>query len=182
MPITLSLGRPSDQPSPLWGWSGLERPAPPRVPPRGQRRFGVPTALDTSVTPMQGWDVGQTLSLVSEIGALLEELEEQGVSCIQKHAIREYLLEFPDLLDVIPIAVRAAKEIFPEGQLVLGVYQDPEVDDRYLALYVRLPDYDESFLQRLEEAEAGFIDRLSNKAGWLQLTTDFRTPGTTDVF
>jgi hypothetical protein len=92
------------------------------------------------------------------------------------HSIREYLLRFTELLDVIPQAVDAAKKHFPDAQLVMDVYQDPEIDDCYLVLYIRLKHYDDSVVERLEKAEAEFLNQLVHKRGWIQLTTDFREP------
>jgi hypothetical protein len=89
---------------------------------------------------------------------------------------KEYLLRFTELLDVIPKAVDATKKHFPEAQLVVDVYKDPEIDDHYLVLYVRSKYYDDSFIERLEKAEAEFLDQLVNKRGWIQLTTDFQEP------
>jgi len=90
--------------------------------------------------------------------------------------IREYLSQFTGLLDVIPKAVNAAKKHFPEAQLVIDVYQDPEIADCYLVLYIRLKHYDDSVMERLEKAEAEFLSHLVSKRGWIQLTTDFREP------
>jgi len=90
--------------------------------------------------------------------------------------IREYLSQFIGLLDVIPKAVNAAKKHFPEAQLVIDVYQDPEIADCYLVLYIRLKHYDDSVMKRLEKAEAEFLSHLVSKRGWIQLTTDFREP------
>jgi len=90
--------------------------------------------------------------------------------------IREYLSQFIGLLDVIPKAVNAAKKHFPEAQLVIDVYRDPEIADCYLVLYIRLKYYDDSVMERLEKAEAEFLSHLVSKRGWIQLTTDFREP------
>jgi len=90
--------------------------------------------------------------------------------------IREYLSLFADTAEVAFHAVEAARRRFPDAQLVLDVYQDPEIDDEYLVLYVRMPHYDDSVMERIAAAEAEYLDMLADKSGWIQLTTDFRTP------
>jgi len=114
-------------------------------------------------------------SVVIDIEKLMEWLARK-VRFENPHSIREYLLRFTELLDVIPEAVDAAKKHFPEAQLVMDVYQDPEIADCYLVLYMRLKHYDDSVIERLEKAEAEFLNQLVNKRGWIQLTTDFREP------
>jgi len=114
-------------------------------------------------------------SVVIDIEELMERLARK-VRIENPNSIREYLLQFTELLDVIPKAVDAAKKHFPEAKLVMDVYQDPEIADCYLVLYIRLKYYDDSVIERLEKAEAEFLNQLVNKRGWIQLTTDFREP------
>jgi hypothetical protein len=114
-------------------------------------------------------------SVVIDIEELMEWLARK-VRIENPHSIREYLLQFTELLDVIPKAVDAVKKHFPEAQLVMDIYQDPEIADCYLVLYIRLKHYDDSVIERLEKAEAEFLNQLVNKRGWIQLTTDFREP------
>ena len=120
-------------------------------------------------------------SILTEIGRLLSGLIDNQVRLKESDQIIDYLLQFPELLDVIPLAVRAAREHLPEAQLMLSLYRDPEAEDRYLTLYVRLKSYDESVIERIEKAEAEFLDYLADKEGWLQLTTDFREPEAEDA-
>jgi hypothetical protein len=109
------------------------------------------------------------------VDALLEGVGKDAL-LTNTPRIREYLLQFVDLAEVVPHAVEAAKQHFPEAQLVLEVYRDPEIDDEYLALYVRLSRYDDTVMERIAAAEAEYLDRLAGKSGWIQLTTDLRTP------
>jgi hypothetical protein len=120
------------------------------------------------------------VSIVIEIESLLNLLAEE-VRVNDADRIREYLLRFPGMIDVVLQAVYAARRHFPEAQLVMEVYQDPEIDDRYLVLYVRLKQYNDSIVERLQRAEAEFLDHLADTEGWLQLTTDFREPEAEDV-
>jgi hypothetical protein len=132
----------------------------------------------------------------SEIKAKVDELmellaQEPQVRVKNPKLVGRYLRKFNDIIDVVPEAVSAAKRHFPEAQLVLDLYQDPEIDDRYLVLHVRLWSYDDQsvmegvggtrkelkgFIDSLEKAEAEFLHLLVNKRGWLQLTTDFQKP------
>jgi len=119
-------------------------------------------------------------SVVVDIEKVMEWLARK-VLFENPHSIREYLLRFSGLLDVIPQAADAAKKHFPEAQLVMDVYQDPEIADCYLVLYIRVRHYDDSVIERLDKAEAEFLNQLVNKRGWIQLTTDFRKPEPEDA-
>jgi hypothetical protein len=93
--------------------------------------------------------------------------------------IRVYLSQTPELGDVIPRAVEVARKHFPEAQLILDVYKDPEIpdmEDTYLVLYVRLKNYASLSIRRLEEAMAELAHLLRGRRGWIHLTTDFREP------
>jgi hypothetical protein len=130
-----------------------------------------PSLLDVAFSaPQRG-----SKSVVIDIEDLMEYLARK-VRIEDPNLIREYLSQFTGLLDVIPEAVNAAKKQFPEAQLVIDVYQDPEIADCYLVLYIRLKHYDDSVIERLEKAEAEFLSHLVSKRGWIQLTTDFREP------
>ena len=116
-------------------------------------------------------------SISMEIESMLSRFErDEGVRLRHTDRILEYLLQHPELMEVVPVMVEAARRHFPQAQLVMDVYQDPEIEDRYLVLYVRLEQYDESLVERLEKAEEEYLSRLANKEGWIQLTTDFRKP------
>ncbi len=118
----------------------------------------------------------ETRSVYLELNSLLKELQELGVKLLNQKEINEYLLSFPDLIEVTRRAVFAALRHMPDAQLVMKVYQDPEIEDRYLAIYARFEDYDESTLERIEAAESEYIELLSDRDGWIQLSTDFREP------
>ena len=92
------------------------------------------------------------------------------------NSIRDYLIEFPDIIDVIPKAVNSAKKYFPNAQIVLDLYIDPEIDDKHPIIYVRAKDYDNKFMELLDKAEDEFLKDLIGKKGWILLTTDFGKP------
>ncbi|MCS6773432.1 MAG: hypothetical protein RMM31_08580 [Anaerolineae bacterium] len=106
----------------------------------------------------------------------LDELERAGVCIEGRDRVVHYLTAFPSLIQTLFRAVSAAREHLPEAELTLEVYQDPEIDDPHLVLYARQETYDPSFMERLERAEATYIDDLKYSKGWLNLATDFWRP------
>jgi hypothetical protein len=106
------------------------------------------------------------------IDKIIEELDNK-VEINNPKNIRRYLLSSADLIDLLPIAVGIAKKHFPQSSIVLDVYVDPEIDDSYIVLYIRLSHYDDKFIERLAAAESEMLPLLVNKKGWIQLTTDF---------
>jgi len=109
-----------------------------------------------------------------QIQRILRELSEKGIVLRNIDDIHEYLLRFPDIIDVIPLAVSALLKYFPDDQIILDMYKDPEIEDSYLVLYVRTKNYNETFFEKLEKAESEFLDYLVNKEGWIQVNTDFK--------
>jgi len=111
---------------------------------------------------------------------MLEEKIKDTIKQISKlvfienqNQIIEYLKQFPDLISVIPLAINATKQYFPKAKLILKLYQDPEIEDKYLILCLRLEDYNTFTIEDIEKAEAKFLTHC--KDGWLQLTTDFKS-------
>lgn len=157
----------------------------PCFPSRQSREFllleTIPWELKILLLETTWWESHQTetsgTSLISqEIEDLLNWLLENGVRLTDRREIRRYLMNSPDLIEVIPQAVDAAQRYLPGAQLVLRVYRDPEIEDAYLTLYVRLREYDESVMDKIESAESEFLHLLTDKSGWLLLTTDFEEP------
>jgi hypothetical protein len=98
---------------------------------------------------------------------------ESNVEVNNLKNIKNYLSRFSDLTDLIPIAVGIAKKHFPEARIVMDVYVDPEISDSYIVLYIRLNQYDDSFIEQLAVAESELFPLLANKEGWIQMSTDF---------
>jgi hypothetical protein len=90
--------------------------------------------------------------------------------------IADYLARYPDLATHLPAIVAKTRSEFPDGQLCLDLYRDPEIDDSYLTLCVRLVHYDTEIMDRIERASKSFEDCITPDRGYLLLMTDFRPP------
>ncbi|HEV2947575.1 MAG TPA: hypothetical protein VGX70_09380, partial [Gemmataceae bacterium] len=70
-----------------------------------------------------------------------------------------------------------ARRLFgPESELILSVYQDPEIKDSHLSLVVRPPLYDENITELLDRVTEPYEAELCDASGYLLVTTDFRNP------
>ena len=102
-----------------------------------------------------------------------------GVRAERPEEVAAYLQVHPQLARLIPdVCERARKEFGVGAELVLKIYRDPEIEDRYLTLYVRLPAYDGSITARLDRVTEPFDEALCNVSGHFLVTTDFRAAGT----
>ena len=76
------------------------------------------------------------------------------------------------------VGARVREEFGKDAQLTLRLYRDPEIDDRYLSLNVRLVGYDDRTMERIDRVSEPFDEQLCNASGYLLVTTDFRAAQT----
>jgi hypothetical protein len=124
-----------------------------------------PEAILTNESP---WRV------VSRQTHLLPALASLGVAVVEPEMVCSYLESHPDMPDVVEDVCRDARREFgPEASLSLRVYCDPEIEDRYLALSVRLKSYPPDVVRRLHAVSDAQESRLWDKSGSILVTTDF---------
>jgi hypothetical protein len=122
-----------------------------------------------------------TASLSAESNALLKRLLRWNFRIPRPDEVEDYLLRFPEMIEVTGEVARIARERLPEAQLWLEVNHDPEIEDEYLVIDARFPHYHESVLERIEAIENETLTLLQNRGGtpppWeILLTTDFQNP------
>jgi hypothetical protein len=106
--------------------------------------------------------------------ALEGVLRQSAVRIEDPAAVRDYLARYPELFPAVgAIGQSARAEFGMPARLRLRLYRDPEIEDRYLALYVRLPTYGPDVLSRLRGVAALHESALEQSAGTLLVTTDF---------
>lgn len=116
-------------------------------------------------------------NLTSLIEQVLNQLRQDWIRIPNPPEVREYLLRYPDLANVLPFVCKIARErVGIHPKLYLEVYHDPEIEDEYLTLYVRQQHYDEEILDTIEDIRTQYEAYLARKSGWLLVTTDFRPP------
>jgi hypothetical protein len=91
--------------------------------------------------------------------------------------VEAYLAEHPQLAQLLPdICAEVRQALGSEVELSLELYRDPEIEDRYLTLYVRKEKYEPEILDRLQAVSESFNHRLEAVPGYFLLATDFSRP------
>jgi len=130
-----------------------------------------------TLIPYQRSSGEASASVTAEIESAINVLILKRISIPRPAEVRDYLLRYPDMIDLLPYVCGIASErLGPDTQLSLEAYRGPEIRDEYLTLYVRQRDYDQSILDSIEEVSAECEGELAGRSGWILITTDFRAP------
>jgi hypothetical protein len=121
--------------------------------------------------------IAEASSAVSDVLQFLQK--ELRVEINGYGEVIDYLLEFPDMLNLLPEMGYAIREKFPDAKLVLEIYKDPEIEYEDLVFYIRYPSYDDELIRRLSEGIweicEKFSDKMKDKEGFIAINTDFKS-------
>ncbi|MBI1832212.1 MAG: hypothetical protein HYR84_12275 [Planctomycetes bacterium] len=117
-----------------------------------------------------------------DLASILQELQSQGILLANPPLLKGYLAAHVGLASLLGEMCRQVRAAFdPSAELSLELYQDREIDDAYLSLYVRLEKYDSHFMDRLDAIGSTFHKSLEGVSGHFLVTTDFRRPREANV-
>ena len=157
----------------------LSKPRSERNPARWREGISIPTFYSERLIPLFTSQRFGSVPLIDDVIEVLEFLQINVNIDIQGYEeIMDYLCEFPDVINLLKEMAIKTREYFPDAKLVLEVYKDPEIDYKYLALYVRYPNYDEEIFKQLMEniwrIEDCFQESFKDKEGSIAILTDFK--------
>jgi len=122
---------------------------------------------------------------VVDISLLIEETFEYLTS-IQviipnSEEVREYLHQYPDIIELVKFACEETRSRFPSStQLSLELYYDPEFEDEYLILYIRQEKYADDIMNIVDDIRdninSAYEYEFTTRSGELFVTTDFNFP------
>jgi len=123
-------------------------------------------------------DVSQKkVDVNNQISQVLSQVEALEIPIPDSEDVRNYLLHFPDIIDLIIPICKLVKEKFKHPtQISLEVYHDPEIIDEYITIEIRQNKYDESVRKRIKEIRAKYENELTDRNGWVTVITDYRQP------
>ena len=111
------------------------------------------------------------------VDALLNQLRATGVRIPRPVEVCDYLQRYPDVISSVRNASRmAVAEFADEAVLSMEVYVDPEIDDRYLTLYVRQAALAPNLYERVQRVGESYLREFDGTGGWFLVATDFQPP------
>lgn len=112
----------------------------------------------------------------SPIELILSSIASIGVAIPYLEEIKEYLRQFPDLLHALLLACKDTRKKFGKDiKLFLELYSDPEIEHKYLTLYIKPTIYDKQIRKLINSIQVQLEESLMNCQGFLLLTIDFRS-------
>jgi len=147
----------------------------PSVEPKGSQARHQFERKDLKVIEKKEGDQGSDITSRSEV--VVSRLSAMNVVIPNLKKVKSYLLNYPDMIDILePVCAAVLERFPPPSQVALELYQDPEIDDQYLTVYVRQHEYGEDVLDGLHGISRQFDELLCDTSGWLLITTDFQDP------
>ena len=137
----------------------------------------IATTVDLKITGERDIDTSTPHVIAEQVYTLMEGFVQENVIFPNISEVISYLLKFRELTSIVLFAANKARNRFKSTtQLSLEVYHDPEIDDEYLALYVRQENYDDNIFDVIDEISAEYEDSFPSEGGWFILTTDLHPP------
>ena len=123
---------------------------------------------------------GATTMTAADAAAILANLDLPETICVPRpERVAAYLAEHPALSEIVTGMAHALIREFENepSQIILDVYDDPEIDDHNLQYIVRLPKYGRSLMPRLDRVSEPFFELMIRAGEGVLVTTDHRPMG-----
>ncbi|MGB9720334.1 MAG: hypothetical protein ACPL28_02490 [bacterium] len=130
------------------------------------------TSILYNITALQ-----KSSAISTGIENLFNLLVSTKISIPEPAEVRNYLLVYPDMINILlPVFNKITEKFNTSAQISLEVYEDPEINDKYLTAYIRQETYNENIMDLIDEISSECESLLANSTGWLLITTDFQSP------
>jgi len=142
-------------------------------------RFPKTTPITTSVSSGYVFftERQESNAIAARLERELKSLESFGVQIDDFVEVRQYIQDYPDILGLLTPIFSRLNQAFPEPHAVsIELYVDPEQEDRYLRMLVRMNEYKEGVMDRISSAVTDFEEIVAGLDGYLLVTTDFEPP------
>jgi hypothetical protein len=91
--------------------------------------------------------------------------------------ISGYLYRFPEIAELSHYVAEIVHQHFDStAQLSLEVHGEINSEGEYLALCLRMSDYDDTVMDKIRSIRELYAEDLAEMSGWFLLTTDYMPP------
>lgn len=120
--------------------------------------------------------IDHEVALMARAEGLVHRLEHEfAVAISDAVTVKDYVVRFPDTYSRVLYLVHLLRQAFgPTVRFVLDINRDPEIENEYLLLLVRMPSYDEATYRRIRSIRQAVAGVLPDGEGRVLATTDFR--------
>lgn len=121
--------------------------------------------------------VTDTINTVTIENSLLLLQHYLGFKFPNPANVIDYLQKHRNLYDIVLYACILTEEQFGQrAEISLELYQDPEIHDEYLTIFVRQQEYEPDIIDKIDEICREYEVGLAGIDGYLLVNTDFQPP------
>jgi hypothetical protein len=116
-------------------------------------------------------------SISDSIEDILRNFKALGITIQTSLNLFKYLYNFPDIAGLArDVSNLVYRHFDSSAKLFLEVRDSDDPDSEYLALVIRVPEYNDGVMERIEQIRESYYSLLDDMAGWFLFTTDFQSP------
>lgn len=112
---------------------------------------------------------------LSEANESFTQIKRLKIKIPHEQEIWGQLVEIPQMAIQLSEACRLSRDEFPDSELSLEMFYDPESEDQYPILYIRQQVYEKDIMSRIENIMEEFEWYFVTNMGWFLITTDFQS-------
>lgn len=116
-------------------------------------------------------------SILVPVEDILRHFDALKAKIASPRKVRDYLYRYPEIAELSRKVSDAVYQYFDfRVQLSIEIEDDDVPDSEYLVMYIRVPEYESSVMDRIRKIRESYYNSLNTTAGWFLLTTDFAHP------
>lgn len=122
-------------------------------------------------------EMDSTYSNIDPVEDMIGYFHDTDTKMNQISIIREYFYHFPEIAKLsCEVADLVHQNFDSKTQLSLEMRGETNSESEYLALCIRMNDYDDSVMERIRSIREEYAEDLAEMNGWFLLTTDYLPP------
>lgn len=111
----------------------------------------------------------------NDLNECITQIKSLKIKLPHEQEIWEQLVRISQMAKPLSEACKLSRDEFPESELSLEMFFDPEGDDQYPILFIRQKTYENDIMSKIDNLMEKFDWFLEKNIGWFLITTDFKS-------